>query len=418
MNAIPKPEPARADTVLESHGLAAVTFSVQWSDGHASHEDEMHVEKFSVWREADFLPPQIGQRMAGMHAGDSVHCELPAGELTGTWDAARQFSASPSGFDRHYQRGLEVVPRLGRFYPQGFFHGCSGIVREAREPARITALDSRLMQVDTNHPLARYPLRVHSRIEHVQPGSDRRGGRCTSPLDDLLRYPGLAAPLADGALTDFGAAGTGMGRMDEREDSVFYSKPRFVQHLDTRALASVNALYRRIVPAQARLLDLMASHDSHLQGCAARDLTVLGMNAQELDANTDATARVVQDLNRTPGLPFDDAALDAVVCTASVEYLVQPAQVVAEVLRVLRPGGLFIASFSNRWFPTKSIQVWSELHEFERVGMVTQWFRQAGFGELHTFSSRGWPRPEDDPHCAETALSDPVYAVWGRRPAA
>jgi hypothetical protein len=51
-------------------------------------------------------------------------------------------------------------------------------------------------------------------------------------------------------------------------------------------------------------------------------------------------------------------------------------------------------------------------HEFERVGMVTQWLQQAGFDSLHTFSSRGWPRPEDDPHYGETALSDPVYAVW------
>ena len=36
-----------------------------------------------------------------------------------------------------------------------------------------------------------------------------------------------------------------------------------------------------------------------------------------------------------------------------------------------------------------------------------------GFIDLHTFSSRGWPRPEDDAHAHETLLSDPVYAVWG-----
>jgi len=48
--------------------------------------------------------------------------------------------------------------------------------------------------------------------------------------------------------------------------------------------------------------------------------------------------------------------------------------------------------------------------------MVTQWLQQAGFGSLHTLSSRGWPRPEDDPHYGETALSDPVYAVWGFKP--
>jgi SAM-dependent methyltransferase len=289
-------------------------------------------------------------------------------------------------------------------------------VREALEPARITTLDSKTMRVDLNHPFARFPVQVRCKLNRVLPGSDRRGGRCTSPLDELVRYPGLAAPLPDGSPTDFGDNANGLSRMDEREDPVFYTSPRLVQHLDARALETVNALYRRLIPAQADVLDLMASHDSHLQGCSPRSLHVLGLNAQELDANRAATAQLVQDLNQLNTLPFDDASLDAVVCTASVEYLVQPCDMFTEVLRVLRPGGVFVLTFSNRWFPTKAIQVWGELHEFERVGMVTQWLHQAGFDSLHTFSSRGWPRPEDDPRYGKTALSDPVYSVWGFKP--
>jgi len=278
------------------------------------------------------------------------------------------------------------------------------------------ALDTQTMHVDLNHPLARFPFPVQCRLNRVLPGSERRGGRCMSPLDDLVRYPGLVAPLPDGAPTDFGDDTNGMSRMDEREDNVFYSSPRLVQQLDARALETINALYQRLIPAQADVLDLMASHDSHLQGCSPRSLHVLGLNAQELDANRVATEQLVRDLNQSKTLPFDDASLDAVVCTASVEYLVQTSDIFTEVLRILRPGGVFVATFSNRWFPTKAIQVWGELHEFERVGMVTQWLQQAGFHSLHTLSSRGWPRPADDPHYGETALSDPVYAVWGFKP--
>ena len=415
MNAISMLKP-EDDKVLESQGLAAMTFTLNWSDGRATHEDEMHVEKFSVWREADFLPADIGPKITGMHAGGYVQAALPAGELTGAWDAGRQFSADSSGFDRHYRRGLEVEPRCGRFYPQGFFHGAHGVVREALEPARVVALDSETMHVDLNHPFARFPAQVQCRLNRVLPGSDRRGGRCVSPLDDLVRYPGLAAPLPDGSPTDFGDRANGMARLDEREDSLFYTSPRMVQHLDARALETVNALYRRLIPAQADVLDLMASHDSHLRGCSPRSLHALGLNAQELDANRAATARPVQDLNQVIPLPFEDASLDAVVCTASVEYLIQPCDVFTEVSRTLRPGGVFVTTFSNRWFPTKAIQIWGQLHEFERVGMVTQWLQQAGFAGLHTLSSRGWPRPEDDPHYGETALSDPVYAVWGFKP--
>jgi SAM-dependent methyltransferase len=274
------------------------------------------------------------------------------------------------------------------------------------------------MHVDLNHPLAMFALQVQCRLNGVLPGSDQRGGRCAGTLDELVRYPGLAAPLVDGSPTSFCDSTRGMSRMDEREDAIFYTKPRLVQHLDARALETVSTLYQRLIPADADVLDLMASHDSHLQLCSPRSLHILGMNQEELNANQAATARVVQDLNRQHALPFADASLDAVVCTASVEYLTQPQAVLAEVMRILRPGGVFVPTFSNRWFPSKAVQVWGELHEFERVGMVTQWLQQAGFDRLHTFSSRGWPRPENDLYYSETAVSDPLYAVWGFKPEA
>ena len=107
--------------------------------------------------------------------------------------------------------------------------------------------------------------------------------------------------------------------MDERKDKLFYSNSRFVQHLDMRALKTVNALYARLLPVAADVLDLMASYDSHLQGCSLQNLHVLGMNAMELQANRAVTAQVMQDLNEEQTLPFEDTSLDAVVCTASVE---------------------------------------------------------------------------------------------------
>lgn len=401
---------------LTSHGLASVTFKVRWSDQRAAHENELHVERFSVWREADILPEDIGTRIPGMRTGDEAHTDLYAGDQLEAWNAAKVFTAAPSKFDRHHRRGLVVEARLGRFYPQGFFHGVPGINLDSLLPARITELTPDQMILDTNHPLASFALQVSLRLDQVLPGHDMRGGRCASPLDELLQYPGLATPLAGTRATDYGEEDQGMARMDQRKDSSFYTNPRMVQHLDARALKSLEALYQRLVPAGASVLDLMASYDSHLRACTSPDLHLLGMNAAELAANPVARSRVVQDLNETPTLPYEDASLDAVVCTASVEYLIRPSDVLAEVLRVLRPGGVCAISFSNRWFPTKAIRIWSEMHEFERVGMVTQWLQLAGFKDLQTFSSLGWPRPEDDRHAGEVLLADPVYAVWGYKP--
>jgi SAM-dependent methyltransferase len=125
---------------------------------------------------------------------------------------------------------------------------------------------------------------------------------------------------------------------------------------------------------------------------------------------------VVHDLNADTRLPFETNNFDAVVNTASVEYLIEPLTVFREVARILRPGGYFIVTFSNRWFPTKAIRIWQELHEFERMGLVLEYFlRAGGFTDLQTYSLRGLPRPHDDKYFPDLRFSDPVYAVWGRK---
>ena len=84
--------------------------------------------------------------------------------------------------------------------------------------------------------------------------------------------------------------------------------------------------------------------------------------------------------------------------------------------RVLKPGGHLVVTFSNRWFPTKAIRLWTELHEFERMGLVLEYFMQTrAFEDLHTYSMRGLPRPHDDKYFPEFVYSDPLYAVWGRK---
>ena len=62
----------------------------------------------------------------------------------------------------------------------------------------------------------------------------------------------------------------------------------------------------------------------------------------------------MHDLNRTPTLPFEDESFDVVLNTVSVDYLTRPFEVFAEVGGVLRPGGLFLVTFSNRAFPQKA----------------------------------------------------------------
>ena len=50
-------------------------------------------------------------------------------------------------------------------------------------------------------------------------------------------------------------------------------------------------------------------------------------------------------------------------------------QVFAEVFRVLRPGGAFIVSFSNRLFYEKAISAWRDGTAYGRVQLVVQYFQ-------------------------------------------
>ena len=150
--------------------------------------------------------------------------------------------------------------------------------------------------------------------------------------------------------------------------------------------------------------------------CAIGKPVGLGLNMEELKRNRQLTDFTVQDLNVNKILPYANDTFDAVLNTVSVEYLTDPIAIFKEVARVLRPGGHFIVTFSNRWFPPKAVKIWEELHDFERMGLVSEYFmRSDGFTNLHTYSIRGLPRPHKDKYYPDLLYSDPVYAVWGQK---
>lgn len=223
----------------------------------------------------------------------------------------------------------------------------------------------------------------------------------------------MQAPLPD-VVPDF-SSGDVLARLDSRDDAVFYQSPRLVQHIDTTARARIAEIYSRFLQPGMRVLDLMSSWQSHLpEPLTDLQVTGLGMNAQELAENPQLSDSVVHDLNLHPQLPFDTGLFDAVICTVSVEYLVQPIEVFRDIARILKPGAPFILTFSDRWFPTKAIELWADLHAFERMGLVLDYFRRAGgYVDLGTESLRGLPRPEDDLYSDKLAQSDPVFTVWG-----
>jgi SAM-dependent methyltransferase len=195
-------------------------------------------------------------------------------------------------------------------------------------------------------------------------------------------------------------------RTDESDDAAFYAVPRLVTHVDDATIAALTQVYRELVPAGARVLDLLSSWVSHLP----EDVTYArvaghGMNADELAANRRLDERVVQDVNRDPSLPFPDASFDVALNAFSVQYLVRPLAVLHSVRRVLAPGGTHAVALSHRMFPTKAIAIWQALDMEDRARLVGVYFRLAG----------GWTEPvvmDRSP-----AGADPLWVVAARRAA-
>ncbi|OON67120.1 class I SAM-dependent methyltransferase [Hymenobacter sp. CRA2] len=195
-------------------------------------------------------------------------------------------------------------------------------------------------------------------------------------------------------------------RFDEAPDAEFYRHPRYVTHIDDRAIAAVTQLYREYFPAGGTLLDLMSSWVSHLPPEVSYARVVgLGMNEAELRANPRLHAYVVQDLNQQPALPFADASFDGAAICVSVDYLTQPVAVMRELARVLRPEAPLVITFSNRCFPSKAIAAWHALDDQGHLQLVAQYLQAAG----------GWHRIEQlDRSPGPRSVTDPLFAVIGR----
>lgn len=191
-------------------------------------------------------------------------------------------------------------------------------------------------------------------------------------------------------------------RQDERPDALFYRRPRLGRHVDEAASRWTQRLYEELLPPGASVLDLMASRRSHLHERFPR-VVGLGLNRAQLEANPRIDEAVVFDLNRSADLPFPDAAFGGAVCTASVQYMVRPAETFAAVARVLEPGAPFVVSFSNRMYPSKAVLAWRCSDDAAHLRLVESYFaRTPGFSR--SFVRRHVP---DD--------GDPMFAVWAYR---
>lgn len=119
--------------------------------------------------------------------------------------------------------------------------------------------------------------------------------------------------------------------------------------MDGQTWPELQQLLMEVLPTSGHILDLGCG-DGVTAGAwiAANGYQHLGVDISRaaLDRSHRRGLRVIQ-IGSADALPFDDSTFEAVVCIDVLEHLFEPHHAVAEAYRVLRPGGLMVATTPN-----------------------------------------------------------------------
>ncbi len=147
----------------------------------------------------------------------------------------------------------------------------------------------------------------------------------------------------------------GIKQFDERADFLLLSEPIMYRIQPLRA-----PLMLDVATGTARL-PIMMAHNPAFEG------QVIGLDLSR--KMLDVAAQKVAVLHFEPfitllhhnaqDMPFEDNRFDVVTCLEALEFMPDPKAALAEMIRVLRPGGLLLTTIriDTRWMPNRT---WSE----------------------------------------------------------
>ena len=141
---------------------------------------------------------------------------------------------------------------------------------------------------------------------------------------------------------------------DRVADQWWSDEVRWVRTLKNLVPGRLRWFDRQVDWRGKAVLDLGCAGGFMAEAMAARGATVTGIDpaADAVEAARRHAAEgglpIVYDVGVGEALPYADAAFDVVVCVDVLEHVSDLHKVLAEIARVLRPGGLFLYDTINR----------------------------------------------------------------------
>lgn len=367
-----------------------------------SNVDVLNVHKYLLGRPSD----------DGSNNDNAKHCLSSWATIKGLGDTERpsfrekshQLLLSSNCEDEHYSA---KICRTGSTDRKQFLQKALGVAITAPTTASLASLLSlsltlqqpRAAQATYIDPKTKINLPSVGEIEQAIPAD---WGKVDNPF---IQTNGNGADVKS---SDF-------NRLNNADDAIFYKDPRFVEHVDENAVNTMQRYIQNDVLSKDTpdVLDLCSSWTSHIDPQTKeklRRVAGLGMNEEELKANSVLSDYSVLDLNSNPNvkLPYHDATFDVVLCQLSIDYLIHPLNVINEVGRVLKKGGKVVILFSNRLFLEKAVGIWTGADDIDHAYFVASYiyFSNGGFQptsiqakDLSTRNKKGF------------VVGDPMYVV-------
>jgi SAM-dependent methyltransferase len=113
-------------------------------------------------------------------------------------------------------------------------------------------------------------------------------------------------------------------------------------------------------------------------------------------------------------LPFEAASFDFVYSTSVMEHVLDPGGALAEIARVLRPGGLSIHVFPARWRPIEPHMYVPFGGRFQSFGLMRLW-ALLGIRNGHQRGLSATETALRNTQYAKTGISYPTAAEWRMR---
>ncbi len=171
-------------------------------------------------------------------------------------------------------------------------------------------------------------------------------------------------------------------KLDETNDSEFYSTPKFVYHLDANFRKNLIKLYEKELETNCSVLDLMSSWDSYLpKTLKYKKVIGHGLNKEELERNKALDDYWIQNFNINQKIPLENQTIDYCLMVAGWQYLQYPEKISEEISRILNKNGKILIAFSNRAFWHKAPNIWTYSNETDRIQYVRKILVANGFCE-------------------------------------